>query len=868
MQSILLKGSSQQRLYVKRIVQQSQPDSGKFIFATHRKKTCLYKMLLNENNLSFSFKYVVFTLAFLLFFLIQESNAARFVGSMHLGRLPGKIIINGSYAYVLTDTSLIAVNISDPVHPYPVGCYYPPGQVTAIARSGNYAYLAINNKGLIAIDLQNPSKIAASALCSIPGVSKCIAISGSYALLLDTNGFYVIDIARFPNPEKKAYIRTRDSTDGYQTYISVSDTFAYVIGSKGLRVIVIHDPAHPREVGFSNYSHEAIRFFRGFAVSKKYAFAAEETGFQIFDISKPYAPLNCGFFSPAKNLFGRNAFVNSSNFLYTLNEFGMKIYSAALPTGLKAENGELYINDYSHEQPECMAIGERYAIIGDNQGDLIIVDISPCTVEPASDSAVAPKSAMSTDSVQTSKDFRWDSIAINGLRELPKNASRKALLDLIKPDGLQPDENLIAVYASPYLLKQNSFIIEMRILKKNPVGNPILRDWIDIVSIDKSSGAIAEIARPVNGYIEFLWHSDNYGFVAEPVRVGINDYAIEFKAHFYSPHFSGSEYIDTRTLFLPRHNILIPIVNMENCFSILRRIHTENIGASQDDTEDYIEDRYENYNSGKSMTFSSELSNGFYNLKVSSTQIDDAIPDSVKNTDLTYKWNGSRYVTNAKEDLLQDACLWIDCSIGTFVKGRIAEIKKNLANGLIVNAIEAEFDNLPSHSISLAADDQARQSIAEYRGAVLEFAHQTALKIYKTDPIGALRILGYGYSQYVRSTPKTDSSDLKMTLPFFDNLQDKIDSTTVSIINDYAYILSNIAADSKEKDNYFDKAAILLEKVIAADPARKPAYLNLGDILWELGRQSNAKACYKKYVHLMGQENKMIPKRAFERMKH
>ena len=84
-------------------------------------------------------------------------------------------------------------------------------------------------------------------------------------------------------------------------------------------------------------------------------------------------------------------------------------------------------------------------------------------------------------------------------------------------------------------------------------------------------------------------------------------------------------------------------------------------------------------------------------------------------------------------------------------------------------------------------------------------------------------------------------------------------STVISAINDYAYFLqeNNQAADSIP----------FLNDIVAADPRRSVAWLNLADSNWAIGKQKDASKQYKKYIDLMLTNNKKskIPQRALDR---
>ncbi|QVM89615.1 hypothetical protein JYG34_16470 [Pseudomonas entomophila] len=66
---------------------------------------------------------------------------------------------------------------------------------------------------------------------------------------------------------------------------------------------------------------------------------------------------------------------------------------------------------------------------------------------------------------------------------------------------------------------------------------------------------------------------------------------------------------------------------------------------------------------------------------------------------------------------------------------------------------------------------------------------------------------------------------------------------------------------------HFEQARILLERVVAADPQRIVAHLNLADSYWGLGDQDKARQSYRRYRELMVADGKAlrIPPRVAER---
>ena len=108
--------------------------------------------------------------------------------------------------------------------------------------------------------------------------------------------------------------------------------------------------------------------------------------------------------------------------------------------------------------------------------------------------------------------------------------------------------------------------------------------------------------------------------------------------------------------------------------------------------------------------------------------------------------------------------------------------------------------------------------------------------------------------------------------------------TLVRVVNDYAFFkyeyyrqnLKGSAEESKTRDRDPGGMAVgllreslrLLEMVIHHAPERKVAYLNVGDVCWEVADFPGAVSAYKKYVSLLNGDGRadMIPKRVHQRI--
>ena len=120
--------------------------------------------------------------------------------------------------------------------------------ISGVKISGNYAYVATGDNGLVIVDVTNPSSPTFKGKYYTSGSIYSIAVSGNYAYAADfTKGLLVIDISNSFSPVLKGSYNTLD-TDG----IVVSGNYAYIANS-GLVIVNISNSSSPIvEGGFSS----------------------------------------------------------------------------------------------------------------------------------------------------------------------------------------------------------------------------------------------------------------------------------------------------------------------------------------------------------------------------------------------------------------------------------------------------------------------------------------------------------------------------------------------------------------------------------------------------------------------------------------
>jgi hypothetical protein len=241
--------------------------------------------------------------------------------------LVGAVAVQGDYAYVGINRSVVVVDISDPQHPVPVGqTSYWPGElrrrsygVRNLAVAGNHVYVIYEEQleweaELIVIDVSIPThpKVVACYRSQppdsfMPPDALSVAVSGKYAYFQHTHGLDVVDVSKPTEPKSVGYWRTHSSPSIVEHRgpgVACAGSYAYVADNDGgLRAVDVSDPAAPREVGaWESRSLVAV------AVAGERAFVWAWGGLRIFDISDPTNVNEIGSYDRKKVFAGSNFF--------------------------------------------------------------------------------------------------------------------------------------------------------------------------------------------------------------------------------------------------------------------------------------------------------------------------------------------------------------------------------------------------------------------------------------------------------------------------------------------------------------------------------------------------------------------------------
>jgi hypothetical protein len=442
----------------------------------------------------------------------------------------------------------------------------------------------------------------------------------------------------------------------------------------------------------------------------------------------------------------------------------------------------------------------------------------------------------------------WEDVA-SRVTAIPKE-SALALLRMMKPEGLKRDETVENFEVRPWEGAANTWLALLSVadcarIEKAPAGGaagyvPFL--WLALAFLPPPPARPALLARPIGGFLQVREYTvHRYALGKGPLRIGPGKQGFVVSHEFNIPFAGGGADVTVEHLFLVRHGGVVPVFNVVGIYSAM-------YGGEwhEDGTRDHPEEHV-----GLDWEVSKKATDGFFNLRVHESEAGPKARHAV------YTWQGDSYATQA-EDFFPNQELALD-------EGQIVPPPEPWQTAWLATELKrllAAGDPEGVMGLDMAFQDQVRHGKElldkNARAQLLSLAHQSALAVYKTDALQALRLLGYGIGQW--SETYVEEKALAATPPMFETLLKVEDAGAAAALNDYAFILA-----TRTKGNAA-KSASLLRSVLALDPKRTVAYLNLADVLWDQGKKDEAREQYRRYRDLASREGKDIPPRVPQRI--
>lgn len=267
---------------------------------------------------------------------ISDPAVPRPVG-MHRAKIAdGKaIVVAGAYVYIATYDGLLIINVSSPSAPTLIG-KFQSGQVADVAVSDNYAYLIMDpnssNSRMEIVDISNPSTPKLVTTWHVKPDScwkgpcynsfRGIALQGYYAYLAANYGLEVVKIS---NPTACS-LATRYNA-GYPRDVAITGTHAYLYNDDpAIHIVDISNQTAPKYAG--TY-HPVYGGAQSISISGEHAFliGSNETSgrsLEILELSNPVAPTSVGRYNGVEGAAGDDSLVYAA-----AGENGFKILKFA-----------------------------------------------------------------------------------------------------------------------------------------------------------------------------------------------------------------------------------------------------------------------------------------------------------------------------------------------------------------------------------------------------------------------------------------------------------------------------------------------------------------------------------------------------------
>lgn len=264
-----------------------------------------------------NFAYVLraSTTADFLVFNITNPALPVLVGSMNLSGTPNNLVVSGNYAYVTSDTDaqeVQIVNIATPTAPALAASVNLTGttNATGIALAGGLLYVGRLNSTTNELNIVNVATPTAPVILGSIGLLGNvteIAVSGNYAYVAttdDTMELQVVNISVSLLPVFAGSLNLAGAEDALTIALTGTTAAIGEVGG-GLSIINIANPLVPAQLGSVSLGGDVNDIVFGNA--GKYIFAATSNAaaeFRVIDITTPASPNLLGQVDAAGDMEG------------------------------------------------------------------------------------------------------------------------------------------------------------------------------------------------------------------------------------------------------------------------------------------------------------------------------------------------------------------------------------------------------------------------------------------------------------------------------------------------------------------------------------------------------------------------------------
>ncbi len=221
---------------------------------------------------------------------IDYGAYAHRVGQALFGTDVEDIVVSGDLAYVAAaEAGLVILDVTDPTAPVVVGSVDTPGWAFGVDVVGGLAYVGDGPAGFRIVDVSDPAAPTLRGVSATPGDAFDVEVSGTAAFVADfSDGLHVFDVS---DPDAPTEVATVPFVDAYTVGLAVSGSLVYVPTQSGtLHVIEASDPALAYEIG----SVPLAGIGRDVVLDGDIAYVAGVYFFETFDVSDPTNPTALG----------------------------------------------------------------------------------------------------------------------------------------------------------------------------------------------------------------------------------------------------------------------------------------------------------------------------------------------------------------------------------------------------------------------------------------------------------------------------------------------------------------------------------------------------------------------------------------------
>lgn len=257
----------------------------------------------------------------------SNPNNPTFVSQVTVGPNANKAVWNGSYLYVVNETTVQTVSISNPASPSVVATVTNPDTSSNpfqkdIAVANGYLFVTASNHGNVrALSIANPAMPVYTSQVSVGGNPQAIEVSGSYAYVLSYGGATLTTI-NISNPGAMSIVSTV-STNVAPMDLAIQGSYLYVVSQGGssakLEIFSLANPASPTLVGSTVVTSNPIPI----SVNGLYAYIGSKGGskLEVVNVLNPNAPVLVGGSAPNSVIDPKGLYATGS-YLYTAVSYG------------------------------------------------------------------------------------------------------------------------------------------------------------------------------------------------------------------------------------------------------------------------------------------------------------------------------------------------------------------------------------------------------------------------------------------------------------------------------------------------------------------------------------------------------------------